>query len=80
MGDGEQTIWIVDSLLNCQIDKTKALRITRFKDVYENYLIFNDKLCSKFSLGTYVSPRAYLNFDFTKQSEQDFCQSWITKI
>lgn len=76
----EQTIWIVDSLLNCQIDKYKALRITRFKDVYENYLIFNDKLCNKFSLGSYVNPQAYLNLDVEKQPQQTFCQSWITKI
>lgn len=76
----EQTIWIVDSLLNCQIDKYKALRITRFKDVYENYLIFNDKICNKFSLGSYVNPQAYLNLDVEKQPQQTFCQSWITKI
>lgn len=75
-----QTVWVVDPLLNCQFDKSKALRITRFKDVYENYLILDDKLCSKFPLGSYVSPQAFLNFDVEKQSEQKFCQSWITKL
>lgn len=72
--------WVVDPLLNCEVDKSKVLRITRFRDVYENYLVLNDDLCRKFPLGTYVSPQAYLNFSVEKQTEQDFCRSWITKL
>lgn len=74
----DNAIWIFDSLLKCKADE--VLRITRFKDVYENYLIVNDRLCRDFDLNTYVHPQSFGNFDIEKQSLENFCRSWITKI
>lgn len=71
---------IVDPLTRCHPDIANPLRITRFKDVYENYLIYNDTLCKDFELSNYVSPEAFKNFSVEKQTPQKFCQSWVTKL
>lgn len=75
-------VWISDSLSRCQnLPKTKdTLRLTRFKDVYENYLIKQDLLCQSQPLGSYVSPIVFQNMEIEKQPEDKFCQNWITRL
>lgn len=71
--------WIYDPLVGCggNVDR---LRVTRFRDVYEQYLIEKDTLCKGYGLGTYVATQAFKNFDVENQNSLEFCQSWITKI
>lgn len=76
----DNTTWIYDPLSGCGENKNGKLRVTRFRDIYEQYLIENDLVCRKFELGSYVSPEAFKNFDLENQTSLKFCQSWITKI
>lgn len=75
-------VWITDSLSKCQnLPKTKdTLRITRFKDVYEHYLIKQDLICHDQQLGSYVLPSAFQNLELEKQTADKFCQNWITRL
>lgn len=57
-----------------------VVRITRFRDVYANYLIYHDVLCKNAVLPRYVSQDSYGNFDVGSQPAEQFCSSWITKI
>ena len=78
----EDEVYILDNTLACdRLPWMKdPVRITRFRDVYENYLIYNDKLCRDLKLGTYVNQSVYSNFTVEKQSPDMFCLNWITKI
>ncbi len=78
----ENTVWIGDGLLKCERFSIKEdnLRITRFRDVYEIYLIKEDKICQGQKLNSYVSPFAFQDFNIEKQSKSEFCQNWITKL
>lgn len=75
-------VWISDSLSRCQnLSKTgDTLRITRFKDVYEHYLIKQDLICRDQPLGSYVSPAVFQHLDLEKQTADQFCQNWITRL
>jgi len=59
---------------------TNPIRITRLKDVLENYLIYNDKLCNGVDLNRYVPQSAYQDFSLERQSINKFCSNWITII
>jgi hypothetical protein len=78
----EGEVIILDSSLGCDRPPwmKDVVRITRLKDVYENYLIYNDKLCNSLPLGKYVAQSAYANFAVEKESSDKFCLNWITKI
>ena len=78
--DNGNDVLIYDDLLDCPINKKGVLRITRFQDVLEKYLIKNDTLCSQYKLGRYVSTEAFKNFDLDSQNVQEFCRNWITKL
>jgi hypothetical protein len=74
-------IWIHDPLSGCNLSKSgNELRVTRFRDVYEEYLIENDIICGGFNLGRYVSSEAFKNFSVDRESSKDFCQNWVTRI
>src|SRR4030042_2666844 len=66
----DKSVRIYDILLNCRVDKTKVLRITRFQDVAEKYLIENDDVCNDLTLSTYVNQLAFRNFDISLQTEK----------
>jgi hypothetical protein len=74
------TIQIIDPLLGCNIDKKSTLRITRFQDVLEKYLIKGDFICGKFQLNTYVTPKAFENFNVGNEDSETFFRNWITKL
>jgi 4-amino-4-deoxy-L-arabinose transferase-like glycosyltransferase len=76
------TIWISETTSNCQISSKEpnVLRITRFRDINENYLIKGDMLCRNFPLAGYVSPTVFGNMELEKQDASLFCQNWITKL
>jgi hypothetical protein len=76
----DKSVRIYDVLLNCRVDKTKVLRITRFQDVAEKYLIENDDVCNGLTFSTYVNSSAFRNFDISIQTEKTFCNNWITKL
>ncbi|MBI2405580.1 hypothetical protein HYV21_00810 [Candidatus Microgenomates bacterium] len=78
----KNTVWIGDGLLGCERFSIKEdnLRITRFRDVYEIYLIKEDKICQGQQLNSYVSPFSFQDFNIEKQSKSEFCQNWITKL
>ena len=76
------TVVIIDGSFECKklSDLTTSVRITRLKDVYENYRIYNDKLCSNLNLARFVSRSAYQDFVIEKQPPNEFCMNWITEI
>jgi hypothetical protein len=57
-----------------------AVRITRLRDVYENYVIYNDKICKDLKLNRYIPQSAYNNFVVEGMSSQEFCLNWITRL
>src|SRR4030042_5884218 len=71
----DKSVRIYDILLNCSLDKTRVLRITRFQDVAEKYLIENDNICNGLTLFTYVNQSAYRNFDISSQTDKVFCNN-----
>ena len=76
------TVTIFDGSFRCDdlpLPK-ENIRITRLRDVYANYLIYNDRVCKDFGLSTYISQSAYKNFSVEDQTVDDFCQNWITEI
>ncbi len=74
------TIAIFDPLLGCDVNKNGLLRITRFQDVLEKYLIKNDLICQDTLLNNYVYRNAFSNFNVDDQSRETFCRNWITKL
>ena len=78
----KNSVVIFEGSLTCE--KTQELghpiRITRLKDVLENYLIYNDKLCKNFDLNRYVPQSAYKDFFVEKQTVERFCLDWVTII
>ena len=78
--DKEGVVEIYDPLLGCDINKNEMLRITRYYDVLEMYLIKNDLICEKVKLNNYVYPEAYRDFDVNHQFDDVFCRNWITKL
>ena len=78
----KNTVVIFDGSFSCDslARLTPLVRITRLKDVNENYLIYNDKICKNLELNRYVLSSAYQDFSIEKQSVGEFCLNWITKI
>ncbi len=78
----KDSIVIFDATFVCKkfSDLTNLVRITRLKDVNENYLIYNDKLCRGLNLNRSIPQSAYQDFAVEKQSRNEFCTNWITKI
>lgn len=78
----KNSVIIFDGTFQCDslTSLTQLVRITRLKDVYENYIINNDKLCSNLELNKYIPSLAYRNFTVEKQSTNEFCLNWITRI
>jgi hypothetical protein len=74
-------VTIFEGSFKCERTAFKnPLRITRLKDVHENYLIYNDKICQDTRVGRYVFQEAYRNFEVEKLDVASFCQNWITEI
>jgi hypothetical protein len=78
----KESIVIFEGSLACSktSQDTNPIRITRLKDVLENYLIYNDKLCNGVDLNRYVPQSAYQDFSLERQSINKFCSNWITII
>ncbi|MCX6704832.1 MAG: hypothetical protein NT162_00635, partial [Candidatus Woesebacteria bacterium] len=78
----KDSIIIFDATFICKkfSELPNLVRITRLKDVNENYLIYNDKLCKNFELNKYILQSDYRDFSVEKQSSNEFCLNWITKI
>lgn len=78
----KNAVVIFDGSFSCDslTQLTHLVRITRLKDVHENYLIYNDKVCKNLELNRYILSSAYQNFLIEKQSADEFCLNWITKI
>ena len=76
------SVVIFDGSITCSnlLKLSNLVRITRLRDVFENYLIYNDKLCNNFDPNRYVDPSAYRNFSIEKQNSKEFCHNWITRI
>lgn len=75
-------VWIRDGSFNCpELNNLKGdARITRLKDVFESYIIYNDKLCASSNLNRYVLNDAYKDFAVEDQSQDEFCTNWITRL
>lgn len=78
----KNNVVILDGRNSCNLQPVKsgALRITRLADVYEEYLIYNDKLCSEFKLNKFVPNSSYRDFEVEKQPANFFCVDWVTKL
>lgn len=78
----KNSVIIVDGAFECgKLSELKnPVRITRLIDVYENYRIYNDKLCNNLKLGSFVSRLAYQDFAVEKLTPSEFCMNWITEI
>ncbi len=78
----KNSVTILDGTIVCDkfTPNTKPVRITRLKDVYENYLVYNDKLCSSENLNRYIPLSAYSSFSVEKQPPKQFCLDWITEL
>lgn len=79
--DNKKTL-IFDGKINCKNlpDKNKAIRITRLSDVFEEYLIYKDLVCGDFELNRYVPLSVFGQWQVEKQTAEEFCQNWITKL
>jgi len=75
-------VLIFDGRIECEhkLSAENPVRITRFVDVYENYLILGDRLCQNLALGRYILGSAYTDFSIEKQYENEFCKRWITRL
>ncbi|MCL5019948.1 MAG: hypothetical protein M1426_05745 [Patescibacteria group bacterium] len=74
---------IYDSKIQCKKKLTEdkyPLRITRLQDVYENYLIEQDKICNNQKLARIIPLEAHKNFKIEDQPINSFCRNWITKL
>jgi len=82
MDTTESTVLIFDGRIECEhkLSATNPVRITRFIDVYENYLILGDRLCQNLVLDRYVLSGAYTDFGVEKQPKDEFCKRWITRL
>lgn len=78
----ENEIWIYDDALGCEKNGRigETLRITRLRDVHENYLIKQDKICQGQKLGVYIPLTALKDLKIEEQEVDQFCQNWITKL
>jgi hypothetical protein len=74
------SVFITDPSMNCDLPENGKIRITRFKDLLENYIISGDTLCKNWQLGAYVSPMAFTNFNLEGQDSEQFCKNWLTKL
>lgn len=75
-----ENVSIFDSAINCSkiVYPKNYVRITRLRDVFEHYLIFNDRLCND-NLSHFVAQSAFANFEIEDESSQQFCTNWITQ-
>lgn len=55
------------------------LALSRLSDGGQTYLIFNDTICSKFSLKGYPSNLSISDFSIEEMSLSKFCQTFVTK-
>jgi hypothetical protein len=78
----KDTITIFEGSMGCYTlsSLTDMVRISRLKDVHANYHIYNDQLCNNFKLNSYIPLSAYNDFSVEKQSLNQFCLNWVTKI
>jgi len=57
--------------------KAKRLSIARFSDGGELYGIYNDTMCSRFSLKPYPSNISVNDFDVEQMTAPQFCQTFV---
>lgn len=76
------SVIIFDSSFNCSnfSNLIDLARITRLKDIHTNYVINNDLLCKTANVSQFVLQSAYKNFNVERQSVNDFCSNWITRV
>lgn len=68
-------------LKNCKSTRTtsKYLTISQLSDGGAVYNIYNDKLCSKYNLGTYPQNVSFKDLSLEKLGEKEFCEKFISK-
>lgn len=68
-------------LKNCKSTRTtsKYLTISQLSDGGAVYHIYNDKLCSKYNLGTYPQNVSFEDLSLEKLDEREFCEKFISK-
>lgn len=56
------------------------ITIPALKDSGSVYEILNDRICSKYNLGTFIQVSSLDKFKLDTLSEEAFCQQWITDL
>jgi 4-amino-4-deoxy-L-arabinose transferase-like glycosyltransferase len=58
----------------------KHLALPRLSDGGQSYMIFNDAICSKYSLKRYPSNLSINDFSIEKMSAEKFCETFVTSL
>ena len=72
------TITIHDTTCMMHINEPR-IYVTTLRDAGKIYAVYNDTICSKYSLGTYPSGTTMNDFAIERLPEKQFCETFITR-
>jgi hypothetical protein len=77
----ENTTYVVDPGEGCALfeDREDRVAIAQLSDSGTVYSIFQDKLCSLFTLKPYISSLSRKDLFVEQLPEKDFCETYIVK-
>jgi len=71
-------LFIVDSI--CETVEQDHISIARLNDGGELYKIYNDQICSSYSLNRYPQNIKLSDYAIEKLSQKEFCETYITRL
>jgi len=76
---GNKGVYIYDTKCGSEI-KIPHLSISNLIDAGENYMIFNDTICSRYSISRYSSGFSLQDFNMEQLDEKRFCEIFVNKF
>lgn len=77
----QNTVIIASADFTCHgLKNTEAHTIVQLADSGSIYNIFNDQLCSAYTLSRYVKDITFLDLEINKLSDEQFCRKYIINI